>query len=58
MMVDYISGDELSKHLGRQMSFQNEKYKDHEPEVIEVKISRFFHVHIILHTSQALIKGF
>ena len=53
-----MSGDELSKHLGRQMSFQNEKYKDHEPEVIEVKISRFFHVHIILHTSQALIKGF
>ena len=30
MMVDYMSGDELSKHLGRQMSIHNEKYK--EPE--------------------------
>ena len=31
-----MSGDELSKHLGRQMSLHDEKYKDPEPDVDEV----------------------
>ena len=28
MMEDYMSGEELSKHLGRQMSIHTEKYKE------------------------------
>lgn len=31
-----MSGDELSKHLGRQMSLHDEKYKGPEPDVDEV----------------------
>lgn len=37
MMVDYMSGDELSKHLRRQMSLQNEKNKEPEPVSEEAK---------------------
>ena len=33
-----MSGDELSQHLGRQVSVHNEKYKEPEPEVDEVII--------------------
>ncbi|KAL9969156.1 hypothetical protein ACROYT_G021333 [Oculina patagonica] len=32
MMEDYMSGEELSKHLGRQMSIHNEKYKEGDSE--------------------------
>lgn len=32
MMGDYMSGEELSKHLGRQMSIHNEKYKEPDSE--------------------------
>lgn len=39
MMEDYMSGEELSKHLGRQMSIHKEKYKepDFEEELDEVR---------------------
>lgn len=39
MMEDYMSGEELSKHLGRQMSIHKEKYKepDFEGELDEVR---------------------
>ncbi|KAJ7388443.1 hypothetical protein OS493_037605 [Desmophyllum pertusum] len=40
MMVDYMSGDELSKHLGRQMSIHDEKYKEPEEELDEAKEKR------------------
>jgi len=38
-MEDYMSGEELSKHLGRQMSIHTEKYKepDYEGELDEVR---------------------
>ena len=41
MMMDYMSGDELSKHLGRQMSLHNEKYKEPELDREEVKVDFF-----------------
>ena len=42
MMVDHMSGDEVTKHLGRQMSLHNEKHKEPEPEVDEVNRSISF----------------
>jgi len=39
MMEEYMSGEELSKHLGKQMSIHTEKYKaelDFERELDEV----------------------
>lgn len=40
MMAKTMSGDELSQHLGRQVSVHNEKYKEPEPEVDENKEKR------------------
>jgi len=45
MMEDYMSGEELSKHLGRQMSIHTERYKepDFEEELDEVQIGTFYY---------------
>lgn len=39
-----MSGEELSKHLGRQMSIHTERYKepDFEEELDEVQIGTFY----------------
>ena len=43
MMEDYMSGEELSKHLGRQISIHTERYKEpnFEEELDEVQTGPF-----------------